>query len=57
MSWKKRPEEGIKFYSGTATYRKTFDLSQELTNKAQRFYLDLGSVKEVAEVRLSGQKP
>lgn len=61
-SWTQRPEAGIKFYSGTATYRKTFDLSDSATTvkatdrKRKRLYLDLGNVKEVAEVRLNGQK-
>ena len=61
-SWTQRPEDGIKFYSGTATYRKTFDLSdpagspKETGRKTKRLFLDLGNVKEVAEVRLNGKK-
>lgn len=55
-SWTKRPEEGVKFYSGTATYQKKFDLPEDSTNQGQRLFLDLGNVKEVAEVRLNGQK-
>jgi len=61
-SWTQRPEDGIKFYSGTATYRKTFDLSNatETANgnhhQPKRLFLDLGEVKEVANVRLNGQK-
>jgi len=56
ISWTQRPEEGIKNYSGTATYRKTFDLPEGANNKTQRPYLDLGNVREVAEVRLNGQE-
>ncbi|MCX6224045.1 MAG: glycosyl hydrolase [Bacteroidia bacterium] len=55
MSWTKRPEEGIRFYSGKATYRKTFDLNQEKAT-AKQLFLDLGNVKNVAEVRLNGNK-
>jgi hypothetical protein len=62
VSWTQRPEEGIKFYSGKATYRKKFDLSdaagtaKETDRKTKRLFLDLGNVKEVAEVRLNGKK-
>jgi hypothetical protein len=52
-SWNKRPEEGIRFYSGTATYRQSFDLSPELRKKS--LALDLGDVRELAEVRLNGE--
>jgi hypothetical protein len=54
--WSKRPEPGIKFYSGTATYTKTFDLPLTLTNADNaRLWLDLGVVRELAEVRLNGK--
>lgn len=53
ISWTRRPEEGIKYYSGTATYTKTFDLNK---HKPGRLFLDLGDVKDVAEVRLNGKK-
>jgi hypothetical protein len=62
VSWIKRPEEGIKYYSGKATYQKTFDLDGEAADAAtsgspaKRMFLDLGNVKHVAEVRLNGKK-
>jgi hypothetical protein len=55
VSWTQRPEEGIKYFSGTATYRKTFDLPESLRKPGQRLTLDLGDVKNLAEVRLNGK--
>ncbi len=54
-SWTRHTEEGIKYYSGTAIYHKTFDLPVNIKNKAQRLYLDLGDVRNVAEVKLNGK--
>lgn len=55
VSWTTRPEEGIKYYSGRATYRKSFDLPEPLRNSPRRLALDLGEVKCVARVRLNGK--
>lgn len=52
--WAQRPEEGIKHYSGKAAYLKTFNLPADI--KDRRIYLDLGRVKELAEVRLNGKR-
>ncbi len=46
--WTQRPERGIRYYSGTATYRKTFDANGGS-------YLDLGQVKCIARVHLNGR--
>ena len=55
-SWTTRPEPGIKFYSGAATYNKTFELPQTATrNPKSPISLDLGSLRELAEVRVNGQ--
>jgi hypothetical protein len=55
-SWTARPEPGIRFYSGTATYAKTFDLPADLSaTSGTPLWLDLGEVRELAEVRLNGQ--
>jgi hypothetical protein len=49
--WTARPEPGIKFYSGTATYRTTFDLPAQQAP----VLLDLGAVQVIAEVKLNGK--
>ena len=53
--WTKRPEEGIRYYSGTATYRQTFDLPETSRGENARIYLDLGRVQNLAAVRLNGK--
>jgi hypothetical protein len=56
VSWTQRPEEGIKFYSGTAVYRTTFDRPKlETANASPEIFLDLGGVREIAEVKLNGR--
>jgi hypothetical protein len=55
QSWTTRPEDGIKYYSGTATYRKAFDLPPALQSAHGKLALDLGDVKYAAEVRLNGK--
>ena len=53
VDWTTRPEFGIKHYSGTALYRKTFNLTTAQA-KGARLLLDLGELHEVAAVRLNG---
>jgi hypothetical protein len=53
MSWTARPESNVKYFSGEASYKKTFDLpANPIINK--RICLNLGNVKNVAEVWLNG---
>jgi hypothetical protein len=52
VAWNEHPNEGIKFFSGKATYRKTLDLSPDEAKRAVR--LQLGEVKCVAQVRWNG---
>jgi hypothetical protein len=55
-SWPTRPEPGIKFYSGTAVYEKTFDLPHSaLRTPHSALVLDLGTVRELAEVKVNGK--
>lgn len=53
--WTQRPEESIKYYSGTAVYVKQFDAKG--IEKGKRYFLDLGVVKNIADVKLNGKKP
>ena len=51
--WSKRPEPGIRYYSGTAVYRTTFQ--SKVGNPKSKIVLDLGKVAIMAEVRLNGR--
>jgi len=54
QDWTKRPESGIKYYSGIATYRKTFQVSG-LPSPVSKVYLSLGTVHDMARVKLNGK--
>ena len=55
QSWPDRSETGVKYFSGTATYLKEFELPPGLAGSARELWLDLGVVKNLAEVSLNGQ--
>lgn len=52
VDWTTRPEPGIQFYSGTAVYRKSF--AAPSSQPAKSVWLDLGEVRELAEVKANG---
>lgn len=53
--WTKRPEKGIKFYSGTAIYTKTFNLAS-IPSDGHKLILNLGVVDDEAVVKLNGEE-
>ncbi|MGA2555723.1 MAG: glycosylhydrolase-like jelly roll fold domain-containing protein, partial [Verrucomicrobiota bacterium] len=55
-SWTDSTNAGVRFFSGTATYTKTFDWDDHAENgkgKTQT-WLDLGGVQVMAQVKLNG---
>ena len=55
ISWTAHPDDGVKHFSGTATYLVNFDVPAELQSLHGQVLLDLGCVHEIAEVKLNGQ--
>ncbi len=53
ISWTDSGNPGIKYFSGTADYKKTFALSTEQISN-RKLYLDLGNVFELAGVKVNG---
>lgn len=51
--WTQRPEDGVRYYSGTAVYEARFDLPAEWVRGP--LCLDLGGLSNLAEVALNGR--
>jgi hypothetical protein len=51
----KHSDSGVKYFSGTATYRCQFDVTPELFAGDHRITLDLGNVAVMADVKLNGK--
>ena len=52
--WTAHTDPGIRYYSGTAVYRKSFDAPPDCPTDAP-VTIDLGALRDVAQVTLNGQ--
>ena len=55
-SWTENHDKGVKYFSGTATYRKTVRIHKDWLEPETRIILDLGRVKDIAGVSIN-EKP
>jgi hypothetical protein len=55
VSWSDSADQGVKYFSGTGTYTKTFQAPAEWFKTGARLWLDLGGVKNLAEVTVNGK--
>ncbi|MYM25410.1 glycoside hydrolase [Duganella sp. FT135W] len=54
-SWSASSVDGIKYYSGSATYRRELKADAAWLRKNARILLDLGAVEVMAQVKLNGK--
>jgi hypothetical protein len=54
-SWSDSSDEGVKYFSGKGTYTKTIQAPVEWLARGAHLWLDLGDVKNLAEVSLNGR--
>lgn len=52
-SWSESSDNDIKYFSGTATYDNTFKITSP--DKSAKYIIDLGDVKNIAEVIVNGK--
>ena len=55
VSWSESTDESIQFFSGTATYTKTFTIPKNFGQKGLRLILDLGKAEMIAQIELNGK--
>ena len=54
-SWSDNADPDVKYFSGTATYRKTFTIASPVDPQKMRVDLDLGDVQVMAQLKVNGQ--
>ncbi|MCK5907726.1 MAG: hypothetical protein KAG37_09060, partial [Flavobacteriales bacterium] len=55
-SWTEFKDEGVKHFSGQATYLKKIELTEEEVSSSNKVILDLGKVSKVAKVYINGHE-
>jgi hypothetical protein len=54
-SWSESGDAGVRYFSGTGTYSRTLQASADWFKSGARLWLDLGEVKNLAEVSVNGK--
>ena len=54
-SWTDNSDPGVKYFSGAGTYTKTIDAQADWFKKGAHLWIDLGDVKNLAEVTVNGK--
>ena len=54
-SWSDHENPGVRYFSGTALYARTLQAPGEWFKPGAKLWLDLGDVKNIAEVRINGE--
>ncbi|HKW30884.1 MAG TPA: glycosyl hydrolase, partial [Verrucomicrobiae bacterium] len=55
ISWTDHTNRGVRYFSGTATYEKEIEVPASRLTPGRELWLELGAVKNFAEVSLNGQ--
>jgi len=55
ISWTDSPDVGVKYFSGTATYKKPFEVPSDMLANGTILLLDLGKLRNIAAVRVNGK--
>jgi len=54
-SWTENPDAGVKYFSGEGTYTKTVQAKAAWFKNGAQVWIDLGDVKNLAEVTVNGK--
>jgi hypothetical protein len=55
ISWPDSADAGVKYFSGAGTYAQTIQASPDWFKKGAKLWIDLGDVKNLAEVTVNGK--
>ncbi|MCJ7447464.1 MAG: discoidin domain-containing protein [Bacteroidales bacterium] len=55
VSWSENPDTGVKYFSGTGIYTKNIQAPENWFKEGDQLWLDLGTVKNLAEVLVNGK--
>ncbi|HEY1895677.1 MAG TPA: glycosyl hydrolase, partial [Terracidiphilus sp.] len=55
ISWSDSTDAGVKYFSGAGTYTRTIQASADWFKKGSHLWIDLGDVKNLAEVTVNGK--